>query len=355
MNADPSGAKKPVHVADQGFFFVGGELVETPYGRIPSGQMFVAYQIPEEVTQPYPLVLVHGGGGQGLDYLGTPDGRAGWASFFVRHGFAVYVVDRPGHGRSPYHSDALGPSTNPPSIEQAEAVFSAPETRASYPQAGLHSQWPGTGKQGDPALEQMLSGMGPMIADSVVTQKLAKRAGCALLERIGPAAMITHSMGGTFGWVVADERPDLVKALIAAEPVGPPFAKTPMIDLAYGLTSVPMHFEPQVNDPSEIAKVTREPDSADQIPVTLQASPPRRLVNLSKVPVAVVTAEASWMAQFDHGTVEFLLQSGVDAEHLQLGELGIHGNGHMMMMESNSDEVAAVLLAWLENKLPRQP
>ena len=33
--------------------------------------------------------LVHGGGGQGTDWTGTPDGRPGWAQRFVEAGFAV--------------------------------------------------------------------------------------------------------------------------------------------------------------------------------------------------------------------------------------------------------------------------
>jgi hypothetical protein len=32
---------------------------------------------------------------------------------------------------------------------------------------------------------------------------------------------------------------------------------------------------------------------------------------------------------------------------LRLGEAGIHGNGHMMMLEKNSDIVAGALVRWL--------
>ena len=62
--------------------------------------MFVQYMLPAERKHPYPLVLIHGGGGQGTDWLQTPDGRDGWADYFVADGWDVYVVDRPGHGRS---------------------------------------------------------------------------------------------------------------------------------------------------------------------------------------------------------------------------------------------------------------
>jgi hypothetical protein len=35
-------------------------------------------------------------------WLTTPDGREGWAHFFVRHGFPVYIIDPPGTGRAGY-------------------------------------------------------------------------------------------------------------------------------------------------------------------------------------------------------------------------------------------------------------
>ena len=41
-------------------------------------------------------------------YLTTPDGRAGWATLFVEQGRLVYVVDRPGHGRSPVIAEVMG-------------------------------------------------------------------------------------------------------------------------------------------------------------------------------------------------------------------------------------------------------
>ena len=66
--------------------------------------------MPAQVRRPYPIVLVHGGGGQGLDWMGTPDGRPRLgADPCCEEGYKVYVVDRPGHGRSPYHPDVDGP------------------------------------------------------------------------------------------------------------------------------------------------------------------------------------------------------------------------------------------------------
>src|SRR3954462_10141028 len=70
--------------------------------------MYVQWEAPVDVTRPYPVVLVHGGGGQGTDWMGTPDGRPGWFQYLVQEGFKVYVVDRPGHGRSPLHPELHG-------------------------------------------------------------------------------------------------------------------------------------------------------------------------------------------------------------------------------------------------------
>ena len=44
----------------------------------------------------------------------------------------------------------------------------------------------------------------------------------ALVDKIGPSILMTHSQGGAFGWPVADARPDKVKAILAIEPNGPP-------------------------------------------------------------------------------------------------------------------------------------
>jgi hypothetical protein len=60
-----------------------------------------------------------------------------------------------------------------------------------------------------------------------------------------------------------------------------------------------------------------------------------------------VTGEASYHAGYDHCVVKFLRQAGVNAEHIRLADDGILGNGHMMMLEKNSDEIAERLCRWL--------
>src|SRR5262249_40571641 len=94
--------------ARRGLFWVGLERAESPYGTVSRGPMYVQWEAPVEEQRPWPFVLVHGGGGQGTDYLITADGRPGWATALLEEGFRVYVVDRPGHGRAAFHPDVLG-------------------------------------------------------------------------------------------------------------------------------------------------------------------------------------------------------------------------------------------------------
>ena len=52
----------------------------------------------------------------------------------------------------------------------------------------------------------------------------------------------------------------------------------------------------------------------------------------------------------DAHTVAFLRQAGCDVEHLRLSEHGVHGNGHLMMLEKNNREALQPILDWLESK-----
>ena len=49
---------------------------------------------------------------------------------------------------------------------------------------------------------------------------------------------------------------------------------------------------------------------------------------------------------------QYLRQAGVPAEHLNLKERGIMGNGHFAMLETNNKEVFEVIRDWIEHHLP---
>ena len=346
-------AAPPIALKAQGMFWVGLERSKTGEATLASGQMFVQYAIPQDLRCPWPLVLVHGGGGQGTDYLVTPDGRPGWASVFLSRGYAVYVVDRPGHGRAPYDPNLLGPMGPSPSYEFIDSLFPHPERAAGYPQARLHDQWPTARADGLDVMDQLLAAMGPASADLAQSHRGMQQAGAALLDAIGPSIILTHSAGGPFGWVVADARPELVKAIVAVEPLGPPFLdRGPAGGLAWGATAIPLTFYPPAASPADLKPVEKPAPGPDLMACKVQGEPARRLPNLSGFPIVVVTGEASWMAQDNHGMVDFLTQAGCSAEHLGLEDHGVHGNGHMIMSELNSDEAAAVIDGWIRERVP---
>jgi pimeloyl-ACP methyl ester carboxylesterase len=344
-------AVEPV-TSRRGAFWVGTEAVETPFGPLPRGAMYVYWESPVEVRHPLPVVLVHGGGGQGTDYLTTPDGRPGWASQLVAEGYQVFVVDRPGHGRSPFHPAVLGEMGGAFPHAATLATFRPPpDGPLSHPKAELHTQWPDPPGQ-DAALRAFEAGSGPLLADSAAAHALEGERGAQLLDWIGPAIVVTHSAGGPTGWMMSELRPELVKAHVAIEVLGPPFMDNPMIgvSLDWGLTAAPLTYDPPAQEPSQLQRVTQPAPEEGAPPLTLQADPPRRLVNLSAMPIAVVTGEASPFAQFDGHLVAFLQQARCDVDRVRLADHGVHGNGHGIMLERNNREALQVILDWLEGR-----
>jgi pimeloyl-ACP methyl ester carboxylesterase len=323
-------------LADTGYFWVGTEHKKMPYGTIITGQMFVQYFTPAEIRHPFPVILVHGGGGTALHYMGVGE-KAGWAHYYVQEGYRVYLVDRPGHGRAPYHPDSLGPIGNNVSY----AAIAGDTRRAAV---GPHHQWPGTGDLGDPLLDQILAGQNAAPQDNVFAHTLWASRGAELLDRMGPAIIQVHSAGGPFGWIVANERPNLVKAIVNVEGGGQPFAG----GNSWGPTDVPLVYDPPANNPAQLQ--TQDVAGPNGTTYKLQADPPRKLKNLQNIPTIYVVAEQS--GRNGAPIVAFLKQAGVDAEAFNLKDKGILGNGHFMMLENNRRQVFDAIRGWLEAKLP---
>jgi pimeloyl-ACP methyl ester carboxylesterase len=337
----PNRESTGVKLADQGGFWVGVKHKQMPYGTIAQGQMFVQYMIPEKKTHPLPVVMVHGGGGQGTHMMGI-GGRPGWVHYFVQNGYSVYWVDRPSYGRSPYHPDALGPShlPNVPAFEGligSTAVFNT-------------AQWPGPGGMNDPLIDQFMACEQGNVTDEAFHSDLVWPGGAELLDKIGPAILFVHAFGGFFAWGVADRRPNLVKAIVAMEINGNPFAR----QLRWGLTASPMTYDPPVTDLSQFRLVdqTAPPDSPRPIvsPYQLQAEPAHKWKNLQGIPIAWVTSEFGGGGS-PVSNVAFLKQVGCTAEMLRLRDYGIYGNGNLMLMEKNNHEVFAVIQDWLKTKV----
>jgi len=344
VTADPHPNREStaLKLADQGGFWVGVRRKQMPYGTIPQGQMFVQYMIPAEKRHALPVVMVHGGGGQGTHMMGI-GGRPGWVHYFVQAGYSVYWLDRPSYGRSPYHPDALGPShlPNVPAYEGligSTAVFNT-------------AQWPGPGGMNDPLIDQFMACESGNVSDEAFHSDLVWPGGAELLDKIGPSILCVHAFGGFFAWGVADRRPNLVKAIVAMEINGNPFAA----QLRWGLTASPMTYDPPVTDLSQFKLVDQSapPDSPRPVvsPFKLQAEPARKWKNLKGIPIAWVTSEFGGGGS-PVSNVAFLQQAGCTAEMLRLRDYGIHGNGNLMLMEKNNHEVFGVIQDWLNRKVP---
>lgn len=247
----------------------------------------------------------------------TPDGRPGWAQVFAAAGRNVFVPDWPGHGRSP--------------IAQLAALNTTD-----------------------------------------VMQSLI-----VLLERVGPAALLVHSASGPVAWRIAETHPELVEAIVGIAP-GPPANLLPDLpadpnalhalrnEAAAGCPIYAPENEPvRLSAEDATAFWTQTPRfpvrALDRYLRTIGPESPRILnerfniggrgiriadpANLRQVPILIVTGDRDprHPRDVDEATARYF-----GAEFCWLPSRGIIGNGHMMMIEDNSHELAAMILAWLE-------
>jgi pimeloyl-ACP methyl ester carboxylesterase len=367
----------PLALASFGNFYAGGSYDKAhPAGHL-IGQMYVQYLIPAELKHPFPIVLIHGGDQTGAGWFSTPDGRPGWAQYFVRLGYGVYVVDQVARGRSAFVPEVYGETSGQP-LDYVMQKFTAQERYKLWPQAALHTQWPGRGEPGDAAFDQYASSEAQGMENRSLQTQMNVDALAALLDRIGASIILVHSQSGAYAWPLTQARPALVKAIVAAEPAGPPvhdvvvhsaqrfdvgwdkavkqteddyYRDNPGVK-PYGLTSIPLTYMPAVTPGSPLSFVQQEkPERRDLARCWRQAEPARKLVAVAERPIMLLEAEASFYAGYNHCNVEYLQQAGVDVTFIKLADLGIHGNGHMMMLEKNSDQVAQVVADWLEKVL----
>ena len=359
-------AEAPLVLAKTGWIFAGGQVTTVNEKQYTVGQIYAEYMIPAKKLHPYPVIMVHGGTMSGTNYTGTPDGREGWAQDFARAGYAVYVVDQVGKGRSAYYPELYGPNEQT-DMANSQRRYVAQEKFNSWPQAHLHTQWPGDGTLDDPAVQQLVASQLPSIKSFHRQQELNTAALVALIDKIGPSILLVHSQAGAFAWPVADARPDLVKGILAVEPNGPPVHNVEFVGapdwfnyggvaLAWGVTDVALTYAPPVKDASELRFVQQDKaDAPDLVRCYAQAEPARQLPNLQKMPVLIVTSEASYHAPYDHCTVKYLHQAGVQASWLKLADHGIRGNSHVMMMEKNSRAIAEQIIAWANKAIAATP
>lgn len=290
-------------------FYVGGHAVPIPEGpyagdEMVVGAMYVQRLVPSDRRFPLPVILVHGGMSTGVTWETTLDGREGWQTLFPRAGFETLVIDQFSRGRSAPdlrslcpHTAGSAPPAGPVNLigKSASAFFSRGGGR--FPDSDLHAYasqiWPDFG-----ILKAAAAG------HSGLSDPLALEPMTALLDRIGRAVLITHSQGGHLGWRTAIARPDKVAAIFSIEP---------------GVTS------PGLDDP----------DFPD-IPVRIMWGD-----NLRE--------DAPVLSMHDLRTAQAIAARNpkVTVDHLPAD--GISGNGHKLMQDDNSAELAARIMQWLRS------
>jgi len=341
---------KPLVIAEQGSFSVGGRTVQGAGvfdpTKSPAGtndgqtmwvdQMYVQYQIPVN-TRIYPLVLVHGGGGTGRVWESTPDGREGYQTIFLRRGYSVYIVDFPRRGRAgqPTFNGSFGSLNGTqvvPNVTGKTGVqFGWARWRIgpTYPDVFPVQQFP-TDRA---SIDQFFQSLVPTVSDdaTVITDALV-----VLLDKIGPAILVTHSQSGLFGWLTAIRRPNLVKAVVSYEPgfVFPEGAVPQPISLFKGTmeagTVVP------AADFASLTKVPLQVVYGDNIPTR---------------PIPDLVADGRRAQVVASRPFEKAVNSrGGAAEILHLPEVGLRGNSHFMFSDLNNIAVADQLGRFLEKK-----
>jgi len=351
------------NVARHGFFYAGGKYVgelgadkESTMG----GAMYVEVMVPKQIRSPYPIVFLHGAGQTGVDWLQTPDGRPGWAYNFLDMGYVVYLQDFPTRGRSQYVPGVDGTAErlnlNIRTAPNLEETFTASAARGDFPQAKKHTQWPGSGRMGDRIFDDFAKTQVQFLAGGR-QETLTRDANVALLDMIAsPVILLTHSQGGAFGWLIADARPNLVKAIVTVEPAAPPIKGVDTSKLTYGdggglswgVANSPIAYEPAITSPSELQTVLEQKAAEPgKVACYVQREPARKLKNLQNIPVLFLNGEGGYHRVYDHCLARWLNQAGVKTEYVELEKAGLTGNGHEMMLEKNSAEIARYMGNWL--------
>ena len=313
----------PIALKDMGSFHVGGREITIsgkpvrevtftvggapakidPNGVYQVEQMYVQYFVPANGRGSLPLLMWHGGGLTGVTYESTPDGREGWLNYFVKQGWTVYNSDAVERGRSGW--------AQYPDVFKGEPIFLTKENPFERFRIGA-----GAGSYNkDPAKMKMMPGSQfpaegydnftkQGVPRWTTTDDAIIRAYTELVDKVCPCIVLAHSQGGPFAFKVAQARPDKVKALALVEPAG-------FGDMATA----------GVLKNTRILTVFGDYIEQDSRWPTIKGNVVRFLGEVTK--------------------------AGGKPEVIDLPNIGIKGNSHMLMMDRNNLEIAAVIQKWL--------
>jgi hypothetical protein len=333
----------PLAIQEQGSFAVGGTVVTSPgtfdpirqgaynpAGNDPAGQTlhgdhaYVFYQVPVNARK-LPLVFWHGRGQSAKTWETTPDGREGFQNIFLRRRFPVYLIDQPRRGRA-------ARSTQPVNLTAApdEQLWFGIFRIGAWPDF-----YPGVQFSRDPeALNQFFRQMVPNAGPYDARVNIA--AVSALLDKVGPGILVTHSQSGGPGWLTAMRNRN-VRAVVAFEPGGDfPF---PEGEAMPPITLGGREVRPPAVPLPEFMRLTKIPVViyyGDNIPEKPSANPGQEQWR-----VFLETARR-WR--------DAVNKRGGDVTLVHLPEVGVRGNTHFPMSDLNNLTIADLMSKFLTEK-----
>ncbi len=315
--------RPPLVIEEQGSFAFGGTVITgATDSTLHCDHGYAEFQIPPNARN-LPLVMWHSTSTK--TWTSTPGGPAGFQDIFLRRAFAVYIIDLPRQGRAGFSCVS---TTYAPQVGRDQRTFTSWRL-GTWNLPGVPTLFPNSQAPRDTAfLNQVLRARYPDNEGFQDTPQVEADAVAALLEKIGPAILFTHSGSGRFGWLAALGSPN-VKGIVS--------------------------FEPSVNvfPSGELPP----PSATPQLEVPLA-----EFQKLTRIPILLVMADfldinAANIARLANGRafVAALNRHGGRAELLHLPELGIVGNSHIMMLERNNVQVADLVSQFLrESGLDRR-
>lgn len=334
---DAAPSAKPIVLRTMGSLFFGGTVTTLDNGQTFHGDHgYAQYYIPEKARQ-LPVIMWHGISQSGKTYESTPDGREGYQAILTREDWPLYIIDQPRRGRAGRTLTPPGKAASPTAMYES-AAWDAFRMGLWIPPAGPKAFEPLAQPLDGSSVNQFFRQQTPDTGAEMSREELARTMG-DLLERTGPAILMTHSRSGQYGWATVLEKPDLVKAVVAYEPAHFVFPEGEVPpDIPRGELHVGAMDTPEI-PLEEFAKLTR-------IPILIVFGD-----NIAKAPSNVYNSEV-WRAASLRGRqfVEAVNRHGGDAQIVFLPELGMKGNTHIPFADRNNLEVAAQLTGWLHEK-----
>jgi len=330
----------PLVIKEQGNRPFGGVVIHDPAAgstaTLSCDHGYVNWQIPAKPRE-VPLLLVHASSKKTWET--TFDGREGFRDIFLRRGFSTYITDLPRTGQA---GQGCGATSYTPSFGD-QGRFNSWRLGLWLPGATAPDFYPGVQfPTDDPRALDEFSRVQTPEFNAPENEQVETDALAVLLSEIGPSAVVTHSSTGIRGWITAFKSSN-VAAIVSYEPgayVYPEGELPPLIPRADGAMLSPGREVPM----SDFMKLTRFPIQVvwgDFIPAQLDPINVGPRLTLDSRRIGVVRSRLF---------AEAINRHGGDAEVLLLPDIGVLGNTHFPMLDSNNDVIADLLSEYLRRK-----